>query len=284
MSMDNTDAFGRVDPVLLSRMQDVIDEGVRRMRVHLINRVGISIPIRFSEVAYITLAELTEQFDEEGSAIYVHFEFKPGGHHGLLAFDAALLDRMMGLLLGEKPGVEPTPYRWRPPTRMDLRIAERLAGDIFAGLLDALPARTGGQIRILDVSGNHRTDMPLPRHATLLDVPLDFGPPEDPFGIVTLALPAAVTHALWPDFTADRPATDEGVNRVLPLPVTLVAELGRVSMSLGDVERLAKGDLLRLGPTQAVQLTVSGRPAGIGQPGITGNTRCVQVRETAVGA
>lgn len=277
MSIEQSEAFGRVDPILLGRMQDLVQEAVRRMRVHFINRIGVGVPIRFGEVGYIPFGELLEQFSEEGSGIYVRFELQPGGHHGLLAIDGALLSRIMGLLLGEDPYAEPAPYVWRPPTRMDLRVAERLASDIFSGLLDSLPPDTGGRIRILEVSGNHRVDLPLPPQATLLDIPLDFGPPEDPYGIVTLAMPSAVAHTLWPNFQADRAPSDQGVSRVLPLPVTLVAELGRVSMPLGRIESLKSGDVLSLGRPGAVTLSVSGKPALVGQAGVSGNTRCVQV-------
>ena len=43
MSIDTPQTFGRVDPALLGRMSDLVDAAVRRMRAHLINRIGVGI-------------------------------------------------------------------------------------------------------------------------------------------------------------------------------------------------------------------------------------------------
>lgn len=272
-----TDALSRVDPLLLARVQDLMETAVRQIRSHLINRIGVTVPVRFGDVATIPCGELEEQFLEEGAGVFVRFAFEPGGLQGVLAIDGQLLSRIMGLLLGEDPYADPAPYVWRPPTRMDLAVAERLATDVFAGLLDSLPSQTGGKLKILDVSGNPRVDLPMPPQAGLLDITLDFGPPEDPYGLVTLALPASFATTLWPDAARSRPSSTQGVSRVLPLPVTLVAELGRVSLPLGQVESLHEGAVIPLGTPRTVTVSVAGRPAVLGEAGVVDGQRCVRV-------
>jgi len=271
------DPLARLDAQLLGRVQDLMTSAVRRMRTNLINRIGIGVPVRFGDVAPIVYGELLDEIAEEGAGVFVRFEFEPGGIQGLLAIDGALLFRIMGLLLGEDPYGEPSAYVWRPPTRMDLAVAERLASDLFAGLLDSLPKGTGGKIRIVEVTGNSRIDLDMPRQSLLLDVTLDFGPPEDPYGLVTLALPVSFASTLWPDSGKHRQADDQGVSRVLPLPVTVVAELGRLSMPLGAVNTLEEGAILRLGGARTVTVSVAGRPALVGEAGVVDGTRCVRV-------
>ena len=278
MSLDlPADPLARMDQDLMGRVQELMSSAVRRMRTHLINRVGVSVPVRFGDVGAISWSELGEQFLEEGGGVYVRFQFEPGGVEGMLAIDGTQLFRIMGLLLGEDPYAEPAPYVWRPATRMDLAVAERLSSDLFAGLLDSLPGGTGGKIRIVEVSGNPRVDLPLPRQAMMLDVTLDFGPPEDPYGLVTLALPMSFATALWPEVARERSTDDRGVARVLPLPVTVVAELGRVKMPFGALRSLEEGAVLPLGGARTVTLSVAGRPALVAEAGVMDGTRCVRV-------
>lgn len=266
-----------IDPDVLGRFQDLMESAVRRMRSHLINRVGADIPVRFSEVGYVALGELSEQFLEEGSGVYVKFEMNPGGHIGVLGIDGALLFRIMGLLLGEDPWSEPSFYEWRPPTKMDLMVAQRVATDVFNGLIEALPTGVAGEIRLIEATGNPRLDLPQPRSALMLDVTLDFGPAEDPYGLVALALPVSLASSLWPDAGKPRDTSSAGVNRVLPLPVTMVAELGRVQLSLGQVQDLKEGEVLNLGSARTVTLSVAGRPALTAEAGLHDGTRCVRV-------
>lgn len=277
MTLKVSDKLGRVHPVLLDRMQDLIDNAMRRTRVLLINRLGMSVPVRFGSIGHVTAEELLEQTEEDGTAVYIQFEFEPGGHQGLLAISGTLLNRLMGLLLGEDPYAEPTPYIRRAATRMDLRIAERLASDIFAGLLDSLPTGTGGKVRVTSVAGDRSVDMPTGWPGTFLDIPLDFGPPEDPYGVVTLALPSAVTSTLWPDVKVEKKPKADRMARVLPLPVTVVAELQRVQIPLSSLQDLASGSLIPLSADGAVTLTVSGRPIMNGLAGMSTGNRCVKV-------
>lgn len=263
---------------LLLRVQDLFRTAVRQMRGHLVNRVGVEVPVRFGDVATVSHMDLLEQFSDEGEGVYVRFSVEPGGHHGVLAIDGALLFRIMGLLLGEDPWAEPAPFVWRPPTRMDRMVARRLASDVFSGVLDSLPKTFGGTIEVVEVTGNPRVDLPLSRTAQLLDATLDFGPPEDPFGLMTMALPLSFAQALWPEPDSARSAASEaGVARVLPLPITTVAELARVRMSLGDVHDLQVGQVIDLGARKAVTMSVADRASFTAEAGVVDGTRCVRI-------
>jgi flagellar motor switch protein FliM len=277
MSVDASRSALSADPALLGRVTDLCRAAVRRMRTHLVNRIGVDVPVRFSDVGTVSWGELAEQFLEEGQGIYVRFALHPGGHEGVLAIDGALLFRIMGLLLGEDPYGVPAPYLWRAPTRMDLTAARRVASDVFAGLVEALPAREGARLEILEVTGSPRLDVGHGPLTLMLDATLDFGPPEDPYGLMTLSLPLTWASSLWP--SAPRPTRQDeaGVARVLPLPVTAVAELARLRVPYGRLETLAPGDVLDLGGHHPVTLTVAGRPGFVGEAGVVEGTRCVRI-------
>ena len=277
MSVDTVSRALVSNPQVLGRAQDLFRGVVRDLRGHLINRLGCDVPVRFSDAGYVGHGELIDDLAEEGAGVFVRFHLEPCGVPGLLAVDGLLLYRLMGLLLGEDPHAEPGAYVWRPPTRMDRAVAERLASDLFLALCQNLPPEVAEQVRILEVTGSPRIELPIPRNAPLLDITLDFGPAEDPYGLVTLALPLKLAELIWPEATQRNEATERGVSRVLPLPVTVVAELGRVKMSLSDLTDLAEGSILRLGAPQAVELSVSGRPTLSAEAGEQQGTRCVRV-------
>jgi flagellar motor switch protein FliM len=262
-------------------MQDLFASAVRRMRANLLARIGTEVPVRFGDVSYIPHGEIADQFLDEGQAIFVRFEILPSGLLGVLSVDGALLSRLMGLMLGEDPWAPPTPFIWRPPTRMDLHVTQRIAEDVFAGLMESLPSKDPMSIRILDVSGSNRVDLPYPRTALLLDATLDFGPPEDPYGLMTLALPLAFASAVWPEVNTTRSPTAAGLQRVMPLQIPVVAELARITMSFARLEDLKVGDTIPLGAPREVMMAVSGRPVVVGEAGTLDNLRCVRVLRRA---
>ena len=66
------------------------------------------------------------------------------------------------------------------------------------------------------------------------------------------------------------------MQRVLPLPVTLVGELARVRMPLQAVRELREGSVIDLGYLREVQLSVAGHPT-LGDFGERDGYRCVRV-------
>lgn len=269
-----------VDPEILSRMHDLFAAAVRGMRANLLARIGTEVPVRFGDVSYVPHGELADHFHDEGHALYVRFALQPSDLTGVLAIDGALLSRLMGLMLGEDPWAPPTPFQWRPPTRMDLNMARRIAEDVFDGLAEAMGAQAQ-QIEVLDISASNRIDLPYPRTSLLLDATLDLGPPEEPYGLMTLALPLAFASAAWPETTPKKTTSPGGLSRVLPLPVTVVAELGRAHLTLGAIQDLRPGDTLKLGPPREARVTIADRAVLAAEAGTVDTTRSVRVLRRA---
>jgi flagellar motor switch/type III secretory pathway protein FliN len=268
------------------------------MRTALVNRLGTDVPVRFGDLSWMAWADLQDEFLDEASAVFLRFRLEPSGHDGVLALEGALLHRVMGLMLGESPNGEGGgAWQKRAPTRMDLSVARRLGLDILGALAEALPGapRGGWQLHdrtapretpvdpsrprlvLLEVSGASRVDLEVARTALMMDATLDFGPAEDPYGLMTLALPAAFAADLWPETVVEKPAGQDGLARVLPLPVTAIVELARVRLSLGELQGLRVGDRISLGAARAVTVTVAGRPAASAEAGDVDGIRCVRV-------
>jgi flagellar motor switch protein FliM len=69
-----------------------------------------------------------------------------------------------------------------------------------------------------------------------------------------------------------------GIGRVLPLPVTVIAELRRVQIPLSKLQELRPGYLLDLGPTRDVVVRVGERAALVGEAGVQNAARSVRVK------
>jgi flagellar motor switch protein FliM len=116
----------------------------------------------------------------------------------------------------------------------------------------------------------------------VVEVSLDFGPPDDPYGLMSIVLPGQATGILWPKGSGRRPvkteSRQEGMKRVMPLPITAVAELGRVSMSLSDVRKIAVGTKIDLGFEKDVELRVGDRLVMSAEAGVVNGRRSIKVR------
>ena len=178
-----------------------------------------------------------------------------------------------------RSSAEPPLYRWRALTRVDLNVAQRIVSDILSGLVETCPVNVEATTEILEISSNPRIPMAIPRGTTMVEIHLDFGPPDDPYGLMTLAIPAQIGSALWPREGVVRAGRKEnGIQRVLPIPITLVGELARIRMPLQTVRELQVGSVIDLGYLREIQLAVAGHPTMMGEFGERDGYRCVRIK------
>ena len=68
------------------------------------------------------------------------------------------------------------------------------------------------------------------------------------------------------------------MQRVMPVPVTVVAELGRVAMPLNEVKRIEVGTEIDLGFEKDVEIRVGDRQVMTAEAGIVNGRRSVRVK------
>ena len=274
----NNPLVGQVDQGVLGLVQDLFRSAVRKMRNRLVNRSNTSIQVRFGSAEFNHLGHLQDRMVSQEGGIFVLFELNPGNMQSVLIIEGSLWFRLLGLLLGEDLTTEPPLYRWRALTQVDLNVAERVVTDVLTGLVDSCPVGTEPGFEILEISSNPRIPISIPRGTTMVQIHLDFGPPDDPYGLMTLAVPAQIGSAFWPrDNIARASRVKTGLQRVMPLPITLVAELARVRMPLQMVKSLQVGSVIDLGFLREIQLSVSKHPTIVAEFGERDGYRCVRV-------
>jgi flagellar motor switch protein FliM len=274
----NNPLIGQVDLGVLGLVQDLFRTAVRKMRIRLVNRAKMDIQVRFGSAEFNHLGHLQDRMVSQEGGIFVLFEMNPGGMQSVLIIEGSLWFRLLGLLLGEDSSAEPPLYRWRALTRVDLNVAQRIVSDVLSGLVETCPVNVEATTEILEISSNPRIPMSIPRGTTMVEVHLDFGPPDDPYGLMTLAIPAQIGSALWPREGVARAGREKnGMQRVLPLPVTLVGELARIRMPLSTVRQLQVGSVIDLGYLREIQLAVAGHPTMMADFGERDGYRCVRI-------
>lgn len=282
MSGDDSNAtsiLGHVDRGMLGAVQDLFRTAGRGVRTRLVNRSGADVPVRVGAAELMSLGAVQDRIQSQEGGAFVAFRIEPWDLPGMLVIEGPLLFRLVGILLGEDTGGESPLYRYRTLTRVDLRLARRVAEDALDGLADALRgSASNAAFRVERVSGSPRWSLPLPRSSTILEATLDLGPPSDPYGLLSFVLPAQIARQLLPGIgPKHREAHRVGMQRVLPLPVTAVAELARVKLPLERLKSLEVGSMIDLGPVHEVRLRVGGKDTIVAEPGERNGVRSIRV-------
>jgi flagellar motor switch protein FliM len=270
-----------VDQGFLSHIQDLFRTSARKVRTRLVNRSGTDVPVRFGTAELSTLGLLQDRLMSQEGGAFGRCKMQPGDLNCMVVIQGPLLFRLVGIMLGEDPDGEPPLYRWRSLTSVDLRIASRICHDALQGLMEACPRNIDPFFSLEVMSANPRVPIPMARSTMMVEATLDFGPPEDPYGLMSVVLPANVAGVLWPkkEWRRERSGNffQEGMSRVLPLEVDAVAELARTKVSLGSMRELTVGSIIDLGSLRDIRVLVGGRPALLAEGGERDGVRSIRV-------
>ena len=278
--------LARVDRRALSMVEDLFRNTAPRLRTRLVNRVGGDVPVRFGAASVCSLGEVFDRLHGHGAAIgQFQVAHRDGSVRGVVVLEGALVHRLVGLMLGESSDGQPGMTSNRALTNIDLRLAHRLCEDVLEGMCDASSVRSRPQVELDNVTPTSRAVSSLPRSATVLESTLDFGPPDAPFGLASVLLPAQANGVLWTskDHAEHRMALGDGsgIQRVLPVQVQVVAELTRKSLPLSRLRALEVGDTIPLDTLQSVELRVGGRTALHAEAGEQDGVRSVRIKGRA---
>ncbi len=112
---------------------------------------------------------------------------------------------------------------------------------------------------------------------------LDFGRPDDPYGLMIVGIPAQTTRDL-------RVPTVRSLKRAprhihvdlkpcMPLEVEVIAELARVKIPFSEIQSLKLGSLVDLGPAQPVEMKINDHVALRGEAGESRGCHSVRIQE-----
>ena len=270
----------------LPALEDLFRSVARQVRTRLVNRAGADIPVRLGVAQVTTVGHILDDSETRDGGIFSVFRFEPLGLPGLAVVQGRLLARIVGVMLGEDPTAEAPPYRVRQVTEVELRIAERICQDVINGLMESWPATKPVRVTVDSIGTNPRSASGLAQTTPVVAASLDFGRPDDPYGLMIVAIPAQSTRDLRVPsirrISRNEKGSPEDMDRVMPLEVQLIAELARTSLPFSEVESLKHGSLIDLGPARMVQLKVNDHTALLGEPGESRGCHSVRIVEKVV--
>lgn len=263
--------LGHLDAGASRLAEDLFRHAANRIRTRLVNRVGMDLPVNFSGTEWTTVGPVMDRLAP--TCAFATLRLMPSGLAGWVAVEHGLLSRLVGRILGQPSTTNDPPSR--TPSRFDLVITRRIAEDALGGIGEILPPGAADRVDVLEAATSVRGPS-LPPTALVGTTTYSVGPPDEPLGQLTVVLPSEVIRVAMPRRTT-RASEEAGIDRVLPLPVTLTAELGRVRMSLSALRALKPGDQLDLGPVRDVVLRTGDRPTFTGEAGVANGFRSVKV-------
>jgi flagellar motor switch protein FliM len=255
----------------LPALEDLFRDAARDVRTRIVNRAGADVPVRLGLAQVTTIAGVIDDTDARDGGVFGLFRFHPMGLPGIFVVQGRLLARIVGVLLGEDPGKDPPPYRIRPVTRVEMRFAKRIVEDVLDSLQAAWPMDPKPTLELEAIGTGPRLTSSLTPTTPVIAGSLDFGSPEAPYGLLTVAIPAQAARDLRVPKMAVIPRSVRkrryNADRVLPLPMEAVAELGRTRMKLHELKALKVGQELALGSGREVEVKVGGKVLFLGEPG-----------------
>jgi flagellar motor switch protein FliN/FliY len=115
-----------------------------------------------------------------------------------------------------------------------------------------------------------------------MDAPNPLPPAPGPGNAPSSASPIAASLANFPEFTALAPGAPAGsLNHLLDVSVCVTAELGRVTMSIGDILKLGLGSVVGLdrAVSAPIDLLVQGVPFARGEVVVVEDRFAIRIQE-----
>lgn len=273
--------LAQVDRGALGLVQELFRNVARALRLKLVNRINDEVDVRFAGVEVVHLGRVLDRFSTQDGAVFATLTVGPQRVPCLVSLQGPLLSELVAQLLGshedDSRGLAP----WRPVTRVDLRLAERILSDLIECIQVSLAPESEPEIVLESITSNTRVRLSLPRGTSMIESTLDFGPPDSPFGLASCWIPGHLTSYLWPHRSGrmqQASATpEEGLARVMPVPVEAVVELARITLPIGKVKSLEVGDLLPLGAVRNVTMRVGNKQLFVGEPGEQAGNRSMRI-------
>ena len=270
---------GRFDAGTLSKVEGAVRQALRPIRTRFVNRFGTDMPLALAECEFMQVAQLTDRLLAEQVRFLARARFHPSEVPLVVGLDVVLLFRLIGRLLGESP-LDGGVAEMRPLTPTDVRLGKRVVADLIDGLQDGLPQDQPQRLTLEAATDDPRMDLGLPAGTGLFRCVVEVGEPRNPLGRAIIALPAGAVPLLFggaPSASDGPVESEEGLARVLALPVEAVAELARVPMTLSRIKGLEVGELIQLGDVRQAEVRVRDRPSLIVEAGVRDGVRCVRV-------
>jgi flagellar motor switch protein FliM len=286
----NPTGTGRpVAPVLV----EVLGVAARRLRARLSARTGRDIPVRVNPSQMVTLADIMEA-GPAGEGLWCLFRTvsaDPDAAPALLLVDAALLPALVCSMFGA-PEDDTVDRPGRGASEIERVIGSRICRELMESIVAGWAGGPTPKLVPGETASSSRVCDDLDPSTRYVVTQVDVGNPSALLGTLQVALPAVIVPGALASVRAPRPApppppvapvpeTNRGFDRLLPIELDLIVELGRMTVPVRLLRGLAVGDEIPLRLTGETTARVNDRAALIGEAGTQGGLRSLRVTSRA---
>lgn len=247
----------------------------------MVKRCGGEVAVRPEQPIVRHLNDLLHPPADQPMGATAPFTLVPHQVRGLITLDVPLVQRLVGLFLGENPDQETETSAARRLTRVDMQMARWICQDIADSMVAACKMPDPPRAEVGEVYSNPRSVRALPQSPSVIEVEVELGPEANPFGRAAVVLPAQANGVLWPERRQSgqirSPLTDEGVDRVRSVPVSVVASIHRQRVPMRELREFKVGDVIEMGSVRNVLVHAKGRAILNGEAGDQDGHRCIRV-------
>lgn len=279
--MSREQLLSRPDRAALGLVADLFDASTLHLRTAMVKRCGGDVAVRVEPPVVRQLTELLQPPDHVALGATAPFTLVPHQVRGLVTLDVPLVQRLVGLFLGESSDTPPDEAPVRRLTRLDMQMSRWICQDIVDAMIAACKMPDKPRAEVGTVHTNPRSVRALPQSPSVIEVEIELGPEEQPFGRAAVVLPAQANGVLWPERRQSQVSravrSKEGVERVKAVPVPVIASIDRRRVPMRELRSYKVGDVIEFGSVRNVTLHAKGRPILVGEAGEQEGHRCVKV-------
>ena len=250
-------------------------------------RAGSSVELNLVKTEPNRFGQIVEAYKEAEGTAFALFKINPSETVGLIVISGDLLHGLLDLYLGDNSSS--TPYSPRALTQVDLKVVRWTCEKLLGGLKETLPPDSAVEFVVESVVGLEDFGMPLPTGAAMVAGEISLGVPGKEFGSLRVVLPAGVGSVFWAARQDDEQQKEtqgneqdmvipvQNLQRVYPVPVTLIAELHRFKVPIAQLRDLSVGSELLLGELDQIGVRVGQRLLLSAEAGERDGYRCVRI-------
>ena len=252
-----------------------------KLRARQVGRSAADIPIRVAAVDPTTLQDTLQNPEFREGVVYSVIELKNLHESGCVMLQYGLIARLEAKSLGEfgemyEPQVQ---ARTLPPCTR--KFVHRLLSELCSDLQEHLPGTSNFSLSFSTPSVTEPSWDAQQRGNDVFAAMIDIGPLAQPYGLLSVVLPVRLFETVFGLKASKNSSEPENGmpdnQRILGLPVDVIAELDRFSMSYAAVRDMMIGDFIPLNEQLQVKIQVNQQTKFLGEFGEVSGFRAVRI-------
>lgn len=254
-----------------------------RLRSRQVNRSASDIPIRVVAVDCTTLKDTLQNTEFRDGVVYSAISSHSMHDSGCIMLQHALISRLMEKGYGAFGDMFEAQVHTRTLPHCTRRFVQRLLNEVCDDLKNFLPGNKKIAFQASEPSIAEPSWTVQEREMDVFVAMVDVGPLAQPYGLLSIILPVHLFELVFgvkANRSTPEPEPEENSmenTRVFQLPVDVVAELDRFSMSYGEICNMMVGDFVPLNESLQVALKINNQVKFLGEFGEVSGFRAIRI-------